>query len=272
MHFISKKIIAVKLLRQTTLLLLLLISSAAIAGKPFRFVFLTDTHIDTSNPPSIEDAERAVADINQLDSVGFVLVGGDVSDKGDVPSLRKAKEIFDKLKVPYYPVGGNHDFRWKHGDGETNFNMVFGDNKFEFKYNGFRFVGFSTAPEEHKNEGHVLEHNIEWLKVTLKKSGHKKPVFIITHYPLQKGDVDNYKKAMEVLSKYNVQAILNGHYHRNLFLNCSGIPSVVMRSALRGDKQNGGYTLLEVADSLNVYEKRIGKPQQLWIQVPLTKK
>jgi len=239
------------------------------SGNPFRFVFLTDMHISTETSIPTEDLQWAVKDVNTLDSIDFAIVGGDISDRGDKKSLEIAKQNLDKLKIPYFVIGGNHDFSWKRGVGETDFNLVFGDNKFTFKHNGFRFIGFTTTPEEHKNEGHVLDHNIEWMKDLLKKNGHKKPVFIITHYPLQKGDVDNSKKVTAILKEYNVSAILNGHYHRNLYLNCDGIQSVVNRTTMRNDNKVGGYSIISVADSLKIFEKKIGKIPNLWLTLPL---
>jgi len=96
-------------------------------------------------------------------------------------------------------------------------------------------------------------------------TGTEIPVFVVTHYPLQTGDVDNWYDMTDVLRKYNVQTLLNGHYHRNVFLNYDGIPGVVNRSMLRGSIKIGGYTVYSVSDSIRVYEKKIGQPELNWL-------
>ena len=96
------------------------------------------------------------------------------------------------------------------------------------------------------------------------------PVFVVTHYPLLTGDVDNWKDMTQLLRKFNIQALLGGHYHRNTFLNYDGIPGIIHRSTLRGKQAVGGYSILCVADTLTVSEKVIGQEEQEWLKLPLT--
>ncbi|HEY6914940.1 MAG TPA: metallophosphoesterase, partial [Paludibacter sp.] len=72
---------------------LVLFQLLAFASKPFRFALFTDTHISTINPIPTEDLRNAVADVNSLQNVDFVLVDGDVSNLGDTTSLLEAKRL-----------------------------------------------------------------------------------------------------------------------------------------------------------------------------------
>jgi outer membrane protein assembly factor BamB len=119
-------------------------------------------------------------------------------------------------------------------------------------------------------DGHVAPQDIEWVNNELKQN--KLPVIAITHYPLQTGDVDNWYDMTDVLRKYNTQAILNGHYHRNALLNYDGIPGIVNRSTLRAKATKGGYSIYTVSDSLHVAEKKIDTDELIWLSLPIESK
>ena len=241
---------------------------AAFAAKPFRFALFSDTHISSINPQPSEDLQNAVNDVNALKDIDFVLVSGDVSNLGDTVSLKLAKQILEKLHVPYYVVPGNHDIRWSEPQA-TNFKKIFRADKFSFIHKGYQFIGFATAPPVKSENGLIQKEDIDWMKIVLAKAGKEIPVFAVTHYPLQTGDVDNWKEMTDVLKQYNVIAVLGGHYHRNVFFNYDGIPGIISRSVLRSKDLVGGYSIFSVSDSIKVSEKRIGQQDELWLALPI---
>ncbi|MDR3653046.1 MAG: metallophosphoesterase [Paludibacter sp.] len=249
-------------------LLLIQFTFAAFATKPFRFALFSDTHISPTNSHPTEDLQHAVNDVNSLKNIDFVLVSGDVSNLGDTVSLKIARKLLQNLKMPYYVIPGNHDIKWNEPNA-GNFKKIFRDDKFIFGHNGFEFIGFTTAPLTKSSNGIILQTDIDWMKKVLEKTGKSKPVFVVTHYPLLPGDVDNGKDMIDVLQKFNVKAVLNGHYHRNVLLNYDGIPGIVNRSTLRGNNAIGGYSLYTISDSIIVSEKRIGQPEEVWLALPL---
>jgi len=97
---------------------------AASATEPFRFALFSDLHISTLNHQPSEDLQNAVNDVNQLKNIDFVLVSGDVSNLGDTASLKEARKLLHKLKMPYYIIPGNHDVKWN-GPNQANFTTVF---------------------------------------------------------------------------------------------------------------------------------------------------
>ena len=249
---------------------LILFQLAAVASDPFRFALFTDTHISISNPTAAEDLRNAIGEVNALQNIDFVLVDGDISNSGDTASLEEAKRLLQTLKMPFYIVPGNHDFRWNTGTGASGFIHVFGDDKFIFTHKDMVFAGFATVPLNHDALNATIQQaDIDWMKKALNKAGKKKPTFIVTHYPLLTGDVANWKEMTDVLHKFNVKAILNGHYHRNVLLNYDGIPGIVNRSTLRAKSPVGGYSIYSVSDSLTVSEKRIGQQEEMWLALPL---
>lgn len=238
----------------------------------FSFAQFTDVHISRSNENNTEDLRRAVEDVNGQDKIAFVLVSGDIAETGDYASLMVAKRELDKLNCPYYIVPGNHDTKWSES-GATDFKRIFGDNRFRLQFNGFLFLGINTGPIIKMGDGHVSPQDVIWVERQLKNVGKRMPVFIVTHYPLKSGDVDNWWKLTDVVRKYNTQAFLGGHYHTNQVFNYDGITGILTRSTLRAKEEFGGYTVYDMTDdSLLVSEKVIGQEQVRWTALPIEKK
>ena len=246
-------------------LLFLLMQFAVFATKPFRFALFTDLHISVLKPQNAEDLNLAVNEVNSTEKIEFVLISGDDSDLGDINSLKIAKKILNRLKMPYFITSGNHDTH-QGQEGSTNFIAVFQKDTFSFSHAGYQFVGFPTGPEKGGNIGHIASKDFNFIKSELDKN---RPTFVITHYPLLKGDLDNNKEMTALLHNYNVIAVLNGHYHRNAVFSYGGIPGIVNRSTLRGVQKYGGYSIYSVSDSLKVSEKIIGQPEHEWLVLPL---
>ena len=89
---------------------LLIFVFAAIDGacqvRPFRFAFVSDTHIGSPNGAAEEDLHRTVSDINSMNDVAFVVLTGDVTELGTDEELKSAKQILDNLDVPWYIIPG----------------------------------------------------------------------------------------------------------------------------------------------------------------------
>ncbi len=238
------------------------------AAEKFSFAFLTDLHIQLINNQPAIDLENIVADVNKDTTLSFVLVGGDITESGDLPSLQRAKEILQKLRKPFYIVSGNHDTKWSES-GATDFVKVFGYERFCFESHGICFVGFNTGPVIKMGDGHISPYDVKWIDEQLKKLPPEMPVIAVTHYPLQNSDVDNWFLMTDMLRNYNVQAVLNGHYHRNALLSYDGIPGIVNRSTLSAGKPTGGYSIYKVNTELEVSEAKPGEELRSWLKLPL---
>ena len=241
--------------------LLLAVVSARAEG--FRFALMSDLHV-TADSLAANDLRHAVDQINATPGLSFVIVSGDFTDYGDDASLRKAKAILDGLKLKYYVTSGNHETKWSES-GATAFGRIFGSDRFRFEYGNYLFLGFNTGPVIRMAEGHVAPQDVSWLEKELADYGTERPVFLVTHYPMMKGDVDNWYTVTDAVRKYDIRAFIGGHYHTNRLADYDGIPAFICRSTLRGGEPFGGYSEFEVtADSVIVYERKIGAGPQRW--------
>lgn len=237
--------------------------------KPFRFAFLSDTHIGSPNGAAEEDLRRTVADINQMTDIAFVIITGDISELGTDEQLKTARESLLHLKVPYYIIPGNHDSGWSESGG-TRFAGIFGYETFHFTYNGIHFPGCPSGPYVRMSDGHIPRNAVVWLDQELKKISPDDPLVFLNHYPLTK-DLDNWYEAIDRLKQHNTLAVLCGHGHSNHRLDFEGIPAVIGRSNLRAKAAYGGYNLVEVsADSMIFSERTPGiQTKESWTGIPL---
>ncbi|MBR2108007.1 MAG: metallophosphoesterase [Treponema sp.] len=120
------------------IIIALLATFRSYADEPLKIAYLTDNHVGSAGNNA--DFEACVADINTLDSISFVLVGGDITHMGSDIQIHTGKKILDKLNVPYWVVSGNHDSKWSES-GCNTFIRTFGYEQFDFEAGGYRFLG-----------------------------------------------------------------------------------------------------------------------------------
>ena len=232
--------------------------------KPFRFAFISDTHIGSPNGGADEDLRRTVSDINAMSGVDFVVLTGDITELGKNTELALAKQILDSLDIPYYIIPGNHDTGWSESGG-LSFTQTFGNDKFYFKHNGIHFIGCASGPYVRMSDGHVPRHAVNWMKDRLKKIGKNEPVIFLNHYPLDNG-LDNWYEIIDMLKEKNTILALCGHGHSNRPVKAEDIPAVMGRSNLRAKQTEGGYNLVDVRqDSITFTERKpVSKEEKKW--------
>ena len=241
------------------------------AQKPFTFAQITDIHLNSNDPKPLEYLMTSIADINQNPDIDFVLVTGDLADNGDNASLEQLDSALKTLNKKYYVVTGNHETTWSES-GMAKFSELFGSERLEFENNGVLFLGFTTGPFIKMALGHVAPHDLTWLAEEVSKNGKGKQVFLVTHYPITKGDIDNWSEATDAIRKLNVKVFIGGHYHRNRALFYDGIPGFLSRSNLKDGNGKTGYSLCHVtADSLTIAEKNPGEAPRQWGGISLKK-
>lgn len=256
-----------------TAMLLVLGHLMAIAQTPFTFAQITDVHLNNSGSQKpLEYLKTSIDDINANKDIDFVLVTGDLADNGDNASLNTFAETIKTLNKPYYVIPGNHETTWSES-GMAQFSRLFGSERFEFVHKGIMFLGFNTGPFIKMALGHVAPQDLQWVANEVRTKAEGRPVFIITHYPIQPGDVDNWYQTTDSLRRLDVKVLIGGHYHRNMALSYDGIPGFLSRSNLKDADGLTGYSLWKVTkDSLLVFEKNPGREARQWGGMSLTQR
>ncbi len=241
-----------------TLLALALLSLPLVGladSKPLRFAWLSDTHV--GDPTGAADLRNSVNDINSQPDLAFVIVSGDVTQFGSHEEFTSAKSIFDDLRIHCYATPGNHDCKWSES-GATEFSKIWGDDRFVFDAGGYTFISMHEGPVMKMGDGHFSPQDVRWLTKILADLPKDQPIIFITHYPLD-DQLDNWFVVLDLLKKYNIQAILVGHGHANKKLNFEGVPAAMGRSNLRVHDKVGGYTLCEINNGvLTIAERNPG--------------
>ncbi|MBI3591738.1 MAG: metallophosphoesterase [Candidatus Melainabacteria bacterium] len=206
------------------------------------FVQISDTHLQHSYA---KDAERllgsseklltdAVAEINEIKDLDFVLSTGDQVDVPEEKLVDKYIEITMSLKYPFYILLGNHDVSVNGGLGKKGFIKKFYklDDATSFT-NKMTYYSFSpnekftvicldgTTDKLITAHGQIDDKQLEWLKGEL-EANKDKYVIIALHFPL----IEPYKsdthfvlepdrtKVLDLINSYkNVIGVFTGHYH-----------------------------------------------------------
>lgn len=149
----------------------------------FRFIFMGDTQ------RSYDETRDFVEYVNQLDSIDFVIHGGDFTEFGMKKEFEWNDDILSNLKVPYVGLIGNHDVL---GNGDQIFHKIFGDDNFSFVARDVKFVCLNTNAIEY-DYSHPVP-NFTFLKAELKDSVNVKRTIVVMHAPPGNEQFDNNVK------------------------------------------------------------------------------
>lgn len=233
------------------ILLFLLLISGTLFPQDFKFAWLTDIHI--GYPGADAGLDSVVTLVNNLPDIDFVVITGDIAEKGRNDELQIAYDIIQKLEKPFYIIPGNHDTKWSES-GLTKFSDLWGDNKFNFDFNGSKFIGVNSGIPWRGGGGHVAPEDLEWLDKQLSDENNYKHLFFFIHHPLDE-TIDNWYKVTNILRKHNISIVMCGHTHTSKMLEFNGIPSVMSRSTLAKGKPSWGCSIVEAKnDTVSFFE------------------
>jgi predicted phosphodiesterase len=222
------------------------------------FALLTDLHV---NPGSSSDSSlHLIVDEINKSNVSFTVVAGDLTNEGSDAELLAVKKALDKLIKPCYVLPGNHETNWAESAGIT-INKLWGNDRFLFAFQGYKFVGFNTGPYMKMGDGHVKQEDLQWLKRQLLQEKSKNEILIsFTHYPLAEG-LDDWVQVTDLLKSFGCRIDFCGHGHQLALLNFNGIPGIMGRSVLLGKSKIPGYNIIKLRnDSVLVYNKELFMP------------
>jgi len=228
--------------------------------KPFKMVFLPDTHIPFKEADdwilykeSFVIFQDVVKSLKTVPDLNFVVFGGDLTDNDDntLDDLPLFLDSIEDINVNYFSILGDRDADLKEGYTKQDFCA-------EFRRNGFsnpNFTYWSQQPEENmlligldssvenKFEGKLPPEELSWLDDTLKTNPDKFTVIVMHHPAFDTASADktvwkefilqNADEFLNVINKYpQVKLVLSGHHHNYAVKNLNGklfisLPSVV---------------------------------------------
>ncbi|UTN03997.1 PQQ-binding-like beta-propeller repeat protein [Flavobacterium bizetiae] len=232
-----------------------------------KFVQLTDLHVSVGNENDFL-LQNIIKEINNSD-FEFVVVTGDLTNRGADDELKQVHSILSELKIPYYVISGNHETNWSESAGLT-YKKIFGEDRFVFSKGEYLFIGFPCGPYMKMGDGFVKHEDVLWLDKTLKDSlkNNNKKVLNFAHYPLD-NSVSNYKEVLSVLEKYPTVASFCGHGHTLKKYDFSGLSGVMGASITSRDGKTKSYNQVIInKDSISIYQKEIDKAGVFKFSIP----
>ena len=187
--------------------------SGALPRGAFRFLVVNDLHHATAEcDPFLEGLVRQM---RTHTDVAFLLVVGDLADRGEPSSLASVGRILRGLGAPVYTVPGNHD---NDATGDTStYAKVFPDAlNYRFTHRGWQFIGLDSTDGYGWNDTRVSADALDFLDTTVPKLDPKAPTIAFTHFPLGPGirmRPLNADAVLERLTRLDLRAAFCGHYH-----------------------------------------------------------
>jgi len=229
------------------------------AFRPVKILAFGDMHIKDEKKIAYP---RKVVEAMNKEGGDLVLACGDLGTDGKRSELELAKGILDELKMPYYPVVGNHDALYSEGQDETLFSEVFSleQNNYHFVKNGVHFIAIDHGCGKSYHSNAVRPKVMAWIKETLTEIPNDEPIVFFSHYPFGKGVKYQTKNAAEVLALFankKLLAMVSGHFHGNTERRENGIlmTTTACCSGTRGNfdgTKAKGYRVFQIDKEMNV--------------------
>jgi len=207
--------------------------------KRFKFVQITDIHIDDKN--SVANFQKVVREINLINPE-LVIITGDSYDADPTGSKTPDQDQADMFMnickgfdVPVYVGNGNHEYSYRDANGINIYkNTINPLLDYSFNYGAHHFIGascghwqrspISSIPHPDNNVESFTDEQMEWLTSDVTEHQGDAMRLIFEHAPLKTHngketpmwhveDVDNLMKQCDV------KAFISGHSHADQIID-----------------------------------------------------
>ncbi len=193
-----------------------------------RFAVVADIHFGS---PGADAGWRTILEnLKAAPGLRFVVLDGDLTEKGSEAELAALKAGLAGLAVPVHVLPGNHDLHWL-GYGGQGFRTVFGDGRFAFREAGTSFIGLSAG-----DLGHFAPDDLEWLAEIVRRIPAEEDLVFFVHQP--PAMIDNWDRVRAFLSPRRA-LVVAGHVHADAAREEGGAPLFTVRAALAGAGRPG---------------------------------
>ncbi len=205
---------------------------------------VTDIHLgfDPGNPDELNRTrldrvlDALIAGPNRPD---LLLLSGDLTDKGDVPSYVQLLEALARCDFPVWPCVGNHDDRANLAAHFPQAGVADGFVQYVVPLAGRRIVVIDTL-EPGRHGGAFCARRAAWLAATL-DADRTTPTLIVMHHPPVEVGIDWMNThpeepwvarfAAAIAGRNNVAGIVCGHIHRTIVAPWRGTTIAVCSSS-----------------------------------------
>lgn len=229
------------------------------ADAPFKFAWISDTHLypKSLNTRFVEKTVRAAKEVQAMTPpADFLIFGGDLAQLGTVEELELGVELLKEIKIRKVYIPGEHDWYLDMG---KKWGELFGQANWSFDHKGVRFIGLDTisrapdywsmkkmSPKERMDHMSVLDGTVagpwagvgrdqlDWMQKTLSNWDRNRPVIIFSHNPLYEYYppwnfwVRDWRDVNEVLKPYTKVTNIHGHVHQVLYNEIGTMRSIGM--------------------------------------------
>ena len=235
------------------------IDVAYAAEQPFKFAWVSDTHLypKSVNTRFVEKVQRAAREVQAMNPpADFMIFGGDLAQLGRANELELGVEILNEVKIRKVFIPGEHDWYYDMG---AKWKQLFDKPNWTFDHKGVRFIGLDTvtrgpdywtvrkmSPEERMDHMATLDGSVagpwagvgrdqlDWVQKTLADWDKSRPVVIFSHNPLYEYYppwnfwVRDWREVNEVLKPYTNVTNIHGHVHQVLYNEIGTMRSIGM--------------------------------------------
>ncbi|MEW6272248.1 MAG: metallophosphoesterase [Thermodesulfobacteriota bacterium] len=173
--------------------------------------------------------EDAIADINAA-GVDFVVIKGDIADRGRREQFAAARETFARFATPWHALLGNHDhYALLEGDEVDGYELL-GEPRAPRTIDvaGWRLVLVDTV-EPGAHHGVFPDERLRWLESELEDARERRlPTLVFMHHqPVPPEFADRFPNTIGIVPAHStrmfelfgrhpqVRAVLIGHTHQN---------------------------------------------------------
>ena len=209
----------------------------------FRFVHMTDIHLDSANMAAFE---QAVEEMNAM-SLAFVVTTGDLVNEGDKATVSKAqadqwfgayKNAMADLGVPFYTALGNHDMadllseQTSAGSSKGAFRNHFGPTYYSFDWGDYHCIVLDSNDMKSGSQVYqVSTQQVSWLQKDL--SYHQDdPLLVFSHAPTTSWE--SQEQVLNLLKQHRTYMFC-GHWHQDALIDYTGNVRQQVTGALSGE-------------------------------------
>ena len=217
--------------------------------RDFRLAQITDTHVEVEEGRLSwrELLARELRELVEEAQPDFIVASGDLTNRGSLEELRHFREAIETIDASVFPLFGGHDGNEERSTGEVgttfirHYEQILGPAYFSFDWGGRHFVFW--ASEEHFFSEEDQKRKAAWLWADLEMQPVGQEIVVVMHTPPN-------ADFLEQLSRFEVGAVLYGHWHSSKAFTHGEIAIVAAPPLCFGgiDTEPRGYRLVEFGE------------------------